>query len=79
LLQRLDDGWNFDISKPSALDGDETACRKKFYSVPMVFLKFDGRFYREFEYLCAAIIIQNLIELRHSRLIGIHGEAFGMG
>jgi tRNA (guanosine-2'-O-)-methyltransferase len=32
---------DFDISKPSALffGRNATACRKKFYSVPMVFLK----------------------------------------
>jgi hypothetical protein len=34
------------------LGRNATACRKKFYSVLMVFLNSDGRFYREFEYLC---------------------------
>jgi hypothetical protein len=52
---------DFDISKPSFIFTEqETVCQESLQRADG-FLKIDGRFYREFEYLCsAAIIIQNL-------------------
>jgi tRNA (guanosine-2'-O-)-methyltransferase len=61
---------DFDISKPSALGRNATVCRKKFYSVPMVFLKSMVGFTESLNIsVSAAIIIQNLTNrLRHSKI-----------